>query len=93
MSESKQTAKERLLSLIDEYFDIGFDEGVEGRVHDTIDGRAQKTRTEIETIISSIAVCQTCDGTGMEARHSICRDCDELPLSPPTREEGVRGND
>lgn len=29
--------------------------------------------------------CRTCNGTGSEGRHSICRDCDDLPA--PTREE------
>lgn len=26
----------------------------------------------------TVAVCMTCNGTGKEGRHSICRDCDEL---------------
>ncbi|WP_320203739.1 hypothetical protein [Agrobacterium rosae] len=25
--------------------------------------------------------CKTCDGTGKEARHQICRDCDEIALA------------
>jgi len=33
-------------------------------------------------------VCSTCDGTGKEGRHSICRDCDEPP-SPQKRAEPV----
>lgn len=27
--------------------------------------------------------CQTCDGTGMEARHQLCRDCDDTPTNDP----------
>lgn len=29
------------------------------------------------------AVCPTCDDTGKEGRHSICRDCDENPTPAP----------
>lgn len=25
--------------------------------------------------------CPTCDGTGMEARHQLCRDCDDTPTN------------
>lgn len=40
--------------------------------------------------------CPTCNGTGKEGRHSICRDCDETtqslgwkPISTMPREEGL----
>lgn len=32
--------------------------------------------------------CPTCDGTGNEGRHSICRDCDETP-SPASNSRGI----
>lgn len=32
--------------------------------------------------------CRTCDGTGKEGRHSLCRDCDDH--QPPHMEEQVR---
>lgn len=31
----------------------------------------------LETRQPSSCICVRCDGTGMEARHSICRDCDD----------------
>lgn len=44
-------------------------------------------RDDAKAILSP--VCETCVGTGMEARHQICRDCDE-PLPPI---EGKVGTD
>lgn len=32
----------------------------------------------------AVGVCETCNGTGNEGRHSICRDCDGEPLPPPS---------
>lgn len=39
-------------------------------------------------IIVSDERCPSCEGTGKEGRHSICRDCDETP-SPQTRARGT----
>lgn len=36
---------------------------------------------------ASPPVCRTCNDTGKEGRHSICRDCDELPSAPDYRGE------
>jgi hypothetical protein len=33
--------------------------------------------------------CPTCDGTGKEGRHSICRDCDKAPASSAVEGEAV----
>lgn len=33
--------------------------------------------------------CPTCNGTGKEGRHSICRDCDEVPASSAVEGEAV----
>lgn len=32
--------------------------------------------------VDQTAVCLTCEGTGKEGRHSICRDCDEASAAP-----------
>ena len=35
-------------------------------------------------VVGSGWICQTCNGTGKEGRHSICRDCDDIQSpSPP----------
>lgn len=44
-------AAQRLLELIDRYWTLAYAEGKEGREHDTEDGAAQQTRSEIERII------------------------------------------
>ena len=36
--------------------------------------------------------CTTCEGTGKEGRHSICRDCAETP-TPQTRAVGTHPAD
>jgi hypothetical protein len=36
-----------------------------------------------DAIRSAVAYCETCNGTGNEARNSICRDCDETVAPAP----------
>lgn len=40
-----------------------------------------------EQIRAALAVCPTCNDTGKEGRHSICRDCDENPSPAPKSRE------
>lgn len=35
--------------------------------------------------VADVAVCPTCNGTGKEARHQLCRDCDEASGAPRAR--------
>lgn len=47
----EKAAAQQLLELIDRYWALAYAEGKEGREHDTEDGAAQQTRSEIERII------------------------------------------
>ena len=49
---SKDT--DRLRVLIDRYWDCAWAEGNQNRHHDTVDGLAQTTRSEIEKIIDRL---------------------------------------
>lgn len=44
-----------LLGLIDLYWDIAYHEGKEGRTHDNEDGKAQRCRNSIETLLKRLA--------------------------------------
>lgn len=48
----------RLQDLMDNYWNIAFAEGRDGRDHDTEDGAAQRTRSEINAILKRIAGVQ-----------------------------------
>lgn len=43
-----------LRNLIDEYWSIAYKEGMDGRTHDTEDGKAQKCRHEIEVLLKRL---------------------------------------
>lgn len=44
-----------LRNLIDEYWSIAYKEGMDGRTHDTEDGKAQRCRHEIEVLLKRLA--------------------------------------
>ena len=44
-------AERRVLELVDRYWDLAYQEGKEGRTHDTEEGSAQATRSELEEAI------------------------------------------
>lgn len=44
----------RILKLIDQYWDIAYQEGLDNRDHDTEDGIADKTRRKIEAELKEI---------------------------------------
>jgi gamma-glutamyl:cysteine ligase YbdK (ATP-grasp superfamily) len=48
--------KIKLKAAIEDYWNLAYNEGREGRNHDTPDGDAQRVREEIETLISKIGV-------------------------------------
>lgn len=54
-AEHLMGVKERLSGLISEYFEFGFDEGVEERHCDTSNGAAQNIRSEIDALIASLS--------------------------------------
>jgi len=52
--ESVATEVNCLRGLIDLYWDIAYQEGKEGRTHDTEDGKAQRCRHAIEVALRRI---------------------------------------
>ncbi len=74
-------------------------------VYPSVDEAKSAAQLDYETrilaaFISPPAICQTCDGTGKEGRHSICRDCDDTPKpqassgpSPVLKGVGKRAGD
>lgn len=50
-----RTEKNCLLGLIDEYWSIAYQEGLEKRTHDTEDGKAQRCRHLIEKAADRLA--------------------------------------
>ena len=47
----RQDAERRVLALVDRYWDLAYQEGKEGRTHDTPEGSAQAVRSELEEAI------------------------------------------
>lgn len=58
-----------------------------GAEHNAL-GDAVWTREAWQFLNSSpvhhVELCPTCDGTGKEARHQLCRDCDDVASAPET---------
>ncbi|ENN89113.1 hypothetical protein RHSP_01122 [Rhizobium freirei PRF 81] len=55
-------------------------------------GSPDEILADAQIALSATSTCHTCDGTGKEGRHSICRDCDDLTAapSPSTEIEALR---
>lgn len=47
---------DRLMALVAQYWELAYAEGAEGRTHDTEDGAAQRTLSEIRAAAQALAV-------------------------------------
>lgn len=61
---------EKISNLLDQYFDLAFEEGREGRFYDTEAGDAQRVRSELEEAIAALSAKVTNVAEGSEPRYA-----------------------
>jgi hypothetical protein len=88
---SNELTASGLIELIGEYYDIGVQEGIDGRTHDTIDGKAQSKLLKISAFIAALCNQEAGLSESTLSMKSLKIEMDEYPFAPVSLNCGKSG--